>query len=175
MPTLNAFNTFPSVFQNLNSTVMSGAQVNFKKYLLKLQIFNQAMHKWLQGNQGLQKSTQKYYHYCEAIYICSNLFGWWKMTKILWQIFIFVEKANIGCLFFFCLWSILKGWSESYEIHTMYSSWHVQKKIKKDKKFSGQPFIVNFTFEILRYLKYLERNFFYERFLKISGANLFLV
>ena len=29
-----------------------------------------------------------------------------------------------------CLWNIMKGWPENYEIHTMYASCHVQKNLK---------------------------------------------
>ena len=47
--------------------------------------------------------------------------------------------------FFICLWSIVKGWSDNYEICTMYALCHLQKT----QKLSGQPFIVNFTFEMV--------------------------
>ena len=86
-----------------------------------------------------------------------------KLAKFCAICFYLSKQSNIGYIFWIFLWKIMKGWSENYEIQTTYGSCHVQKT-PENKKFSGHPFIVNFTFEIYKYfslvtwslLRYLE-------------------
>ena len=68
-----------------------------------------------------------------------TLFGWCKMTQILYQIYFFVKQSNTWCIFFICLWKIVKGWSEKLEI------WHTEnldpvlKKARKQQFSPGSP------------------------------------
>ena len=62
-----------------------------------------------------------------------------KLPKFCAKYFYLSKRSNIGCIFLICLWKVMKGWSDNYEIFTIHSSCHVQKKTRKQKKCPGSP------------------------------------
>ena len=62
-----------------------------------------------------------------------------KLPKFSAKCFSLSKQSNIGCIFLTCLWKVTKGWSDNYEIYTIYSSCHVQKKTRKQKNCPGSP------------------------------------
>ena len=80
--------------------------------------------------------------YCEAIFdpiIFNPLLDDAKWPKFCAKYFSLSKNSNIGCFLFVCLWIIVKGWMDNYEIHTMYVSCHVQKKSRK--RYPGSPLL----------------------------------
>ena len=76
------------------------------------------------------KKCPKVNPYCNAIFdpiLFKPFLDGAKWPKFCAKYFSLSKKSNIGCIFFICLWSIVKGWSENYEIRTMYASCHEQK------------------------------------------------
>ena len=88
------------------------------------------------------KKCPKVNPYCNAIFDPILFKTFWdgaKWPKFCAKYFSLLKKSNIGCIFFNFLWTIMKGWSDNSEIHTMYASCHVQKKTKKHKNSPGSP------------------------------------
>ena len=88
------------------------------------------------------KKCPKVNPYCDAIcdpILIKPFLDGAKWPKFCAKYFSLLKKSNIGCIFFIFLWTIMKGWSDNYEIHTMYASCHVQKKTKKHKNYPGSP------------------------------------
>ena len=88
------------------------------------------------------KKCPKVNPYCNAIFdpiLFKPFLDGAKWPKFCAKYFSLLKKSNIGCIFFIFLWTIMKGWSDNYEIHTMYASCHVQKKTKKHKNYPGSP------------------------------------
>ena len=92
------------------------------------------------------KKCPKVNPYCNAIFdpiLFKPFLDGAKWPKFCAKYFSLSKKSNIGCIFFICLWKIMKGWSENYEIHTTYASCHVKKKTKKHKNSPGSPSLWN--------------------------------
>ena len=88
------------------------------------------------------KKCPKVNPYCNAIFdpiLFKPFLDGAKWPKFCAKYFSLLKKSNIGCIFFIFPWTIMKGWSDNYEIHTMYASCHVQKKTKKHKNYPGSP------------------------------------
>ena len=62
-----------------------------------------------------------------------------KLPKFCDKCFSVSKQSNIGCICLICMWKVMKGWSDNYEIYTMYSSCHIEKKNRKPKNCPGSP------------------------------------
>ena len=98
------------------------------------------------------------------IQLCSNFFGWCKISQILCHMFLFVKKVKYWL--YFLDFSVKNHEGVVGELRNSNHIWFMSctEKHQKITKFSGHPFIVNFTFEIYKYfslvtwslLRYLE-------------------
>ena len=87
------------------------------------------------------KKCPKVNPYCNAIFdpILFKPFLYdAKLPKFCVKYF-FSNWSNIGCFWWICLWKLMKGWSEIYEIHTMDASCHAPKKTRKRQITSDSP------------------------------------
>ena len=113
------------------------------------------------------KKCPKVNPYCNAIFdpiLFKPFLDGAKWPKFCAKYFSLLKKSNIGCIFFIFLWTIMKGWSDNYEIHTMYASCHVQKKTKKHENYPGSPslwkWVQSLNIEIFKYfLQFLLKEF----------------
>ena len=119
--------------------------VQFPSYTVHLQK-KQSLHNGASNEIKefkVSKSCPKVRPYCGPIYdpiMFKPFLDDAKLPKFCARCFSLSKQSNIGCIFWIYLWKIMKGWSENYEIRTMYASCQ------------EQSFIVNFTFEIYKYL-----------------------
>ena len=88
------------------------------------------------------KKCPKVNPYCDAIFdpiLFKPFLDGAKWPKFCAKYFSLSQKSNIGSISFICLWHTMKGWSDNFEIRTMYTSCHVEKKPKKHKNYLGSP------------------------------------
>ena len=126
-----------TVSQQENQSILSHSFGNGVAFLDSAQWRKQ----WIREIKVFKKCP-KVNPYCNAIFdpiLFKPFLDSAKWPKFCAKNFSLLKKSNIGCIFFIFLWTIMKGWSDNYEIHTMYASCHVQKKPKKHKNSPGSP------------------------------------